>query len=52
MEFVLGYEIFGKEGVLGREYSRVAKADRREAHVSGQGQCKGCWTRGGLKGIR
>lgn len=37
MEFVLGYEIFGKEVVLGREYSRVARADRREAYVK--------WTR-------
>lgn len=33
MEFVVGYEIFGKEVVLGREYSRVARADRREAYV-------------------
>lgn len=37
MEFIIGQEMFGKEVVLGREYSRVARADRREAYVK--------WTR-------
>ncbi|MCJ1477278.1 hypothetical protein MMC13_005949 [Lambiella insularis] len=32
-DFVLGYEIFGRDVVLGGEYSRKANQERREAYV-------------------